>query len=59
MIPVRVQDNTGSITLTMFEQDAKKLLKISAKDLIEKTARVNIFVINNYKYLIPLYFLYI
>ncbi|KAL7606237.1 hypothetical protein Lser_V15G18303 [Lactuca serriola] len=40
MITVRVQDHTGSITLTMFEQDAKKLLKISAKDLIAKTARL-------------------
>nr|KAJ0210646.1 hypothetical protein LSAT_V11C400213850 [Lactuca sativa] len=40
MIPVRVQDHTGSITLTMFEQDAKKLLKISVKDLIAKTARL-------------------
>ncbi|CAH1427972.1 unnamed protein product [Lactuca virosa] len=40
MIPVRVQDHTGSITLTMFEQDAKKLLKISAKDLVAKTAKL-------------------
>nr|KAJ0228021.1 hypothetical protein LSAT_V11C100011290 [Lactuca sativa] len=39
MIPVRVQDHTGSMTLTMFEQDAKKLLKISAKDLVAKTAK--------------------
>lgn len=43
MIPVRVQDHTGSMTLTMFEQDAKKLLKISAKALIARTARVNFF----------------
>ncbi|CAH1451065.1 unnamed protein product [Lactuca virosa] len=40
MIPVRVQDHTGSMTLTMFEQDAKKLLKISAKDLVVKTAKL-------------------
>ncbi|CAH1435656.1 unnamed protein product [Lactuca virosa] len=40
MISVRVQDHTGSITLTMFEQDAKKLLKISAKDLVAKTAKL-------------------
>ncbi|CAH1419503.1 unnamed protein product [Lactuca virosa] len=40
MIPVRVQDHIGSITLTMFEQDAKKLLKISAKDLVAKTAKL-------------------
>ncbi|KAL7617923.1 hypothetical protein Lser_V15G04498 [Lactuca serriola] len=40
MIPVRVQDHTGSMTLTMFEQDAKKLLKISAKDLVAKTAKL-------------------
>ncbi|CAH1453009.1 unnamed protein product [Lactuca virosa] len=40
MIPVRIQDHTGSITLTMFEQDVKKLLKISAKDLVAKTAKL-------------------
>nr|KAJ0214517.1 hypothetical protein LSAT_V11C400226230 [Lactuca sativa] len=39
MIPVRVQDHTRSITLTMFEQDAKKLRKISAKYLVAKTAK--------------------
>ncbi|KAL7591662.1 hypothetical protein Lser_V15G34468 [Lactuca serriola] len=40
MISVRVQDHTGSITLTMFEQDANKFLKISAKDLVAKTAKL-------------------
>nr|KAJ0199253.1 hypothetical protein LSAT_V11C600307370 [Lactuca sativa] len=40
MIPVRIQDHTGSMTLTMFEQDAKKLLKIYAKDLVAKTAKL-------------------
>nr|KAJ0190204.1 hypothetical protein LSAT_V11C800413510 [Lactuca sativa] len=33
MIPIRVQDNTGTLTLTMFERDGKYLLKQSAKEL--------------------------
>ncbi|CAI9274384.1 unnamed protein product [Lactuca saligna] len=39
IISIRAQDHTGSITLTMFEQDAKKLLKISSKDLVAKTTK--------------------
>ncbi|KAL7606715.1 hypothetical protein Lser_V15G18924 [Lactuca serriola] len=40
MIPIRVQDNTGTLTLTMFERDGKYLLKKSAKDLFKKTLKV-------------------
>ncbi|CAH1423129.1 unnamed protein product [Lactuca virosa] len=37
MIPIRVQDNTGTLTLTMFERDGKYLLKQSPKELVKKT----------------------
>nr|KAJ0194073.1 hypothetical protein LSAT_V11C800408370 [Lactuca sativa] len=37
MIPIRVQDNTGTLTLTMFERDGKYLLKQSTKELVKKT----------------------
>ncbi|CAI9288259.1 unnamed protein product [Lactuca saligna] len=40
MIPLRVQDNTGTVTLTMFERDGKYLLKKSAKDLFNKTLQI-------------------
>ncbi|CAI9301811.1 unnamed protein product [Lactuca saligna] len=40
MIPLRVQDNTGTVTLTMFERDGKYLLKKSAKDLFNKTLQL-------------------
>nr|KAJ0223302.1 hypothetical protein LSAT_V11C200070620 [Lactuca sativa] len=32
MIPIRVQDNTGTITLTMFEREGRYLLKQSCKE---------------------------
>ncbi|CAH1446709.1 unnamed protein product [Lactuca virosa] len=35
-IPIRVQDDSGTITLTLFDRDAYKLFKIRASDLIEK-----------------------
>ncbi|CAH1436243.1 unnamed protein product [Lactuca virosa] len=40
MIQVRVQDNTGTITLTMFERDGKYLLKKSAKELFDKAVKL-------------------
>ncbi|CAH1423807.1 unnamed protein product [Lactuca virosa] len=40
MIPLRVQDSTGTVTLTMFERDGKYLLKKSAKDLFNKTLQL-------------------
>ncbi|KAL7612436.1 hypothetical protein Lser_V15G06946 [Lactuca serriola] len=39
-IPIRVQDNTGTLTLTMFERDGKYLLKKSAHDLFKKTVKL-------------------
>ncbi|KAK1427466.1 hypothetical protein QVD17_16152 [Tagetes erecta] len=33
-IEMRVQDHTGVVSLTLFDREAKKLLKVSAKDLI-------------------------
>ncbi|KAK1415064.1 hypothetical protein QVD17_30834 [Tagetes erecta] len=33
-IEFRVQDHTGVVSLTLFDREAKKLLKVSAKDLI-------------------------
>ncbi|CAI9279988.1 unnamed protein product [Lactuca saligna] len=36
MIPIRVQDINGTLTLTMFKRDGKHLLKQSAKDLVKK-----------------------
>ncbi|KAD4981856.1 hypothetical protein E3N88_18527 [Mikania micrantha] len=35
-IPLRVQDSIGVLSLTLFDRDAKKLLNISAKDLLQK-----------------------
>nr|KAJ0225518.1 hypothetical protein LSAT_V11C100006490 [Lactuca sativa] len=35
-IPIRVQDDSGTITLTLFDKDAYKLVKKRASDLIEK-----------------------
>lgn len=40
MIPIRVQDNTGTVTLTMFERDGKYLLKKSANELFKKAVQV-------------------
>ncbi|CAI9295659.1 unnamed protein product [Lactuca saligna] len=34
MIPICVQDNTGTLSLTMFEREGKYLLKQSAKELL-------------------------
>ncbi|KAK1424357.1 hypothetical protein QVD17_19686 [Tagetes erecta] len=33
-IEIRVQDHTGVVSLTLFDREAKKLLKVSTKDLI-------------------------
>ncbi|KAK1424885.1 hypothetical protein QVD17_20226 [Tagetes erecta] len=33
-IEIRVQDHTGVVSLTLFDREARKLLKVSAKDLI-------------------------
>ncbi|CAI9302345.1 unnamed protein product [Lactuca saligna] len=35
-ILLRVQDNTGTLTLTLFDQEAKKLFKYTAKELYDK-----------------------
>ncbi|CAH1423090.1 unnamed protein product [Lactuca virosa] len=35
-IPIRVQDDSGTITLTLFDRDAYRLVKKRARDLIEK-----------------------
>ncbi|CAH1439855.1 unnamed protein product [Lactuca virosa] len=40
MIPIRVRDNTGTLTLTMFEREGKYLLKQSAKELVKKMERL-------------------
>ncbi|KAL8258967.1 hypothetical protein R6Q59_026920 [Mikania micrantha] len=36
-IPIRVQDYTGVVSLTLFDREALKLLHISAQDLLEMT----------------------
>ncbi|CAI9287772.1 unnamed protein product [Lactuca saligna] len=38
-IPLRVQDNTGTLTLTLFDQEAKKLFKYTAKELYDKNKK--------------------
>ncbi|CAI9266813.1 unnamed protein product [Lactuca saligna] len=40
-IPLRVQDNTGTLTLTLFDQEAKKLFKYTAKELYDKNKKIN------------------
>ncbi|CAI9263297.1 unnamed protein product [Lactuca saligna] len=40
MISIRVQDNTGTITLTMFEKEGRYLLKTSAKELFKKATEI-------------------
>nr|KAJ0217457.1 hypothetical protein LSAT_V11C300151780 [Lactuca sativa] len=35
-IPIRVQDDSGTITLTLFDRDAYRLVKKRARDLIDK-----------------------
>ncbi|CAH1424102.1 unnamed protein product [Lactuca virosa] len=39
-IPLRVQDNTGTLTLTLFDQEAKKLFKYTAKELYDKNKKL-------------------
>nr|KAJ0202892.1 hypothetical protein LSAT_V11C500292610 [Lactuca sativa] len=38
-IPLRVQDNTRTLTLTLFDQEAKKLFKYTAKELYDKNKK--------------------
>ncbi|CAI9291074.1 unnamed protein product [Lactuca saligna] len=38
-IPIRVQDNTGTITLTLFEREGRYLLKKSAKEFFNTAAK--------------------
>nr|KAJ0213539.1 hypothetical protein LSAT_V11C400193430 [Lactuca sativa] len=42
MIPIRVQDNIGTITLTMFEKEGRYLLKSSAKELVKRMTQTGI-----------------
>ena len=35
-IPIRVQDDSGTITLTLFDRDAYRIVKKRARDLIDK-----------------------
>ncbi|XP_035846491.1 uncharacterized protein LOC110898621 isoform X9 [Helianthus annuus] len=44
-IPLRVQDKTGVLSLTLFDRDAQKILKKSAKELVDKIldGETNIF----------------
>ncbi|CAH1416099.1 unnamed protein product [Lactuca virosa] len=41
-ISLRVQDNTGTLTLTLFDQEAKKLFKYTAKELYDKNKNLGI-----------------
>nr|KAJ0218055.1 hypothetical protein LSAT_V11C300134410 [Lactuca sativa] len=41
-IPLRVQDNTGTLTLTLLDQEAKKLFKYRAKELNDKNIKLGI-----------------
>nr|KAJ0201207.1 hypothetical protein LSAT_V11C600319740 [Lactuca sativa] len=41
-IPLRVQDNTGTLTLTLFDQEAKKLFKYTAKELYDINNKLGI-----------------
>ncbi|XP_076929621.1 replication protein A 70 kDa DNA-binding subunit C-like [Bidens hawaiensis] len=40
-IPIRVQDCTGTVTLTMFEREANKLIGRIAKDVLDEQEQVN------------------
>ncbi|XP_022037996.1 uncharacterized protein LOC110940744 isoform X2 [Helianthus annuus] len=44
-IPLRVQDKTGVLSLTLFDRDAQKIFKKSAKELVDKIldGETNIF----------------
>lgn len=48
MIPIRVQDNIGTITLTMFEKEGRYLLKSSAKELVKRMTQVITNILNDY-----------
>ncbi|CAI9300059.1 unnamed protein product [Lactuca saligna] len=39
-IPIRVQDDSGTITLTLFDRDAYRIVKKRARDLIDKIKQV-------------------
>ncbi|CAI9262615.1 unnamed protein product [Lactuca saligna] len=39
-IPLRVQDNTGTLTLTLFDQEVKKLFKYTTKELYDKNKKL-------------------
>nr|KAJ0222598.1 hypothetical protein LSAT_V11C200095330 [Lactuca sativa] len=41
-ISLRVQDNTGTLTFTIFDQEAKKLFKYTAKELYDKNKELDI-----------------
>ncbi|CAH1428138.1 unnamed protein product [Lactuca virosa] len=41
-ISLRVHDNTGTLTLTLFDQEAKKLFKYTAKELYDKNKKLGI-----------------
>ena len=39
-IPIRVQDDSGTITLTLFDRDAYRLVKKRARDLLDQIKQV-------------------
>ncbi|CAI9277589.1 unnamed protein product [Lactuca saligna] len=41
-IPLQVQDNTRTLTLTLFDQEAKKLFKYTAKESYDKNKKLGI-----------------
>ncbi|CAI9262431.1 unnamed protein product [Lactuca saligna] len=50
-IPIRVQDDSGTITLTLFDRDAYRIVKKRARDLIDKIKQIDVNsfnVSNNY-----------
>nr|KAJ0226157.1 hypothetical protein LSAT_V11C100044680 [Lactuca sativa] len=42
-IPLRVQDNTRTLTLTLFHQEAKKLFKYTTKELYDKNKNLDLY----------------
>ncbi|KAF5764435.1 hypothetical protein HanXRQr2_Chr15g0692011 [Helianthus annuus] len=43
-VQIRVQDCTGIVTLTLFEREVLKLLKVNANQLLDKNIEVSYFV---------------
>lgn len=54
-IPIRVQDPTGVISLTLFDGDANRLLRKNAQELLEIFIKVGSVLLYNLIVLLMLY----